>query len=356
MEDYVDHRAIASSNFSKTISIEDYANEAGAVMQEAADQDKPFLLIVNYADAHREFVAKSRSGFPAKMVDVEIAPFSWIGSDSLHLRQELKDYFNCMNRLDEAVGMVLADLAKFEVRDNTLIIYISDHGADFPRAKGSVYEHGVRIPMIVNCPKRFPAGKVENKMVSTIDILPTMLIAAGIPVPDSLPGFALQDIDSGKVPPRKYIHTFTTGSAPSLLYMQFGIRDERYKLIYNPDRDPNLLAQSRYTNSKLSSDQYVESFLHPPEYELFDLREDPDEWNNLAESESHGAIKQRLINAMQHFQQEIHDPFIDKANVTKFINEQKEYQTKPYKRADFQWPHLDMFRSAGSLAAAPSRQ
>ena len=56
--------------------------------------------------------------------------------------------------------MVLKDLDDLELRKETLIVYISDHGADFPRAKGSIYESGTRIPMIVNFPKEFCTGKV----------------------------------------------------------------------------------------------------------------------------------------------------------------------------------------------------
>ncbi len=250
-----------------------------------------------------------------------------------------------MNRLDEGVGMVLDKLDETGMRDNTLIVYISDHGADFPRGKGSVYENGTRIPMIVNYPKSFTKGKVEDGMVSTIDLLPTMLSAAQIPIPKHLPGVTLQSLDSGQTTPRKYIHTFTTGSSPNLLYMQFGIRDERYKLIYNPDRAVNRLAQSRYTNSKLPKDQHVESFLHPPEYELFDLQQDPHEWKNLANSGGHQQIQQRLLTAMQDFQREINDPFASHENIETFIAEQKEYLNKPYKRAGFRWPHLDMFQS-----------
>ncbi len=346
VEDYVDYRAIRNSNFGKTISIETYAEEASVVMQNAAESKKPFLLIINYADAHRQFVGKSKHGFPTRQVADAIAPFPWIGSDTPHLREELRDYFNCMNRLDEGVGMVLDKLDETGSRDNTLVIYISDHGADFPRGKGSIYENGTRIPMIVNYPKSFPKGKVESGMVSTIDILPTMLRAARLPVPENLPGFALQDIDSGKVSPRKYIHTFTTGSSPNLLYMQFGIRDEHYKLVYNPDRALNRLAESRYRNSQLPADQYVQSFLNPPEYELFDLQKDPHEWKNLADSADHSTIRQRLLKAMQDFQCQIKDPFASSENIATFIAEQKEYLHKPYRRSGFRWPHLDMFRKA----------
>ena len=343
VEDFVDHRAIRNSNFSKTISIEEYAQEADAVMQKAAEQKKPFMLIINYADAHRKFVGKSKNGFPTKVVKEKIEPYSWMGSDSPKLREEMRDYLNCINRLDEGVGMVMEKLEEAGVRNNTLVVYIADHGADFPRAKGSVYENGTRIPMIVNYPPIFRNGKVESAMVSTIDILPTMLRAAGLPAPEMLPGFALQDIDTGKVPPRKFIHTFTTGSSPNLLYVQFGIRDDRYKLVHNPDRVLNRLALSRYKNSNLPADQHVVHFLHPPEFELYDLEEDPDEWNNLADSAEHGKIRERLLSAMREFQREIKDPFVDPGNLQRFIEEQKEYQTKPYKRAGFRWPHLDMF-------------
>ncbi len=259
-------------------------------------------------------------------------------------------FFNCLNRLDEGVGMVLDALDATGARDNTMVVYISDHGADFPRGKGSIYEHGTRIPMIVNYPKSFPKGKVENGMVSTIDILPTMLRAARLPVPQHLPGIAFQDIDAGKVPSRKYTHTFTTGSSPNLLYMQFGIRDERYKLVYNPDRALNRLGESRYRNSKLPKDQHVQSFLYPAEYELFDLQEDPYEWINLADSAEHQEIRQRLLKAMQDFQREIKDPFASKENIWTFIAEQKEHLRKPYKKAGFRWPHLKMFEAAQEVA------
>lgn len=346
VEDHVDHRAIRGANFSKTISIKEYAREARAVMKRAVDAKKPFLLIMNYADAHRRFVGKSKHGFPTVTIDQPIAPYPWIGSDSPHLRQELRDYLNCINRLDEGVGLVLTHLEQMNVRDKTLIVYISDHGADFPRGKGSVYENGTRIPMIINYPSAFPIGKVERAMVSTLDILPTMLKAAGLDVPKHLPGIALQDMDAGTVPPRKYIHTFTTGSCPNLLYVQFAIRDERYKLIYNPDRALNRLAVTRYQNSRLPEGQHVASFLHPPEYELFDLQRDPHEWTNLADDPDHQAVRRRLIQAMHEFQRRIKDPFADPDSITKFINEQKAYQRKPYKKPGFRWPHLDMFEES----------
>ncbi len=346
VEDFVDHRAIQEFNFDKTIGIETYAEEAGKVMRSAARRNQQFFLVINYADAHRRFVGTTSHGFPTRQVTDPIEPFPWIGSDAPHLRSELRDYFNCINRLDEGIGMVLEQLQVTGNGDSTLVVYISDHGADFPRGKGSIYENGTRIPMIVNYPRSFSSGKVEQGMVSTIDILPTLLRAVDLPIPTHLPGLALQDVDSGSRPARNHIHTFTTGAAPNLLYVQFGIRDQHYKLVYNPDRATNRMAQSRYRNSRVPEDQQVASFLRPPEYELFDLHEDPHEWVNLADSEEHQPIKQRLLRAMQDFQREINDPFASRANTATFIAEQKEYLNKPYKQAGFRWPHLDLFEKA----------
>lgn len=343
---YVDHKAITTNNFGKTISIAKYASEAKKVMLNAAKAKKPFFLIINYPDAHRKFVEKSKNGFPTKLVKKPVKPFPWIGSDSPYLREEIKNYFNCMNRLDEGIAMVLKDMDELKVRDNTLIVYIADHGADFPRAKGSSYECGVRIPMIVNYPKTFSKGKVENQMVSSIDILPTMLDVCGLNVPTELPGKNLHAVDQGKSKGHKYIHTFTTGSAPSLQYLQFSIRGDRFKLIYNPYRHKNLLAASRYKNSKLPEDQHVKAFLFPEEYELFDLKKDPYEWKNLAKSPEYKAQKDELIAAMQSFQREIKDPFVDKKNLDQFEAEQIKHQKVKYRKKGFRWPHLELFEEA----------
>lgn len=348
VEDHIDHRAIRSSNFGKTISIEEYAREAKVVMKEALKQKKPFHLIINYADAHRKFVGKSKNGFPTVMVEEDIEPFSWIGSDGENLRRELKNYFQCLNRLDEGIAMVLAGMEELGVTDNTLVIYLSDHGADFPRAKGSIYENGTRVPLIVRYPKIFSQGKVEESMVSSIDLLPTMLDVCRIEIPKDLPGRSLVSLDRGERKGRSHIHTFTTGSSPNLLYIQFGIRDERYKLIWNPFRHQNHLALSRYVNSRLPAEEKVNGFVHPPEWELYDLREDPGEWKNLAGVPKYDEKRRELLREMKSFQKRIGDPFLKKENLHRFQEEQmKHRKNMAYrKQKGFRWPHLKMFQSA----------
>ena len=346
-EDFIDHRAIRSSNFGKTISIKEYAKHAKLVMKKAQKKKKPFMLIINYPDAHRKYVGTSKNAYPTVKITEPVKPFPWIGADTPQLRKEIQNYYNCMNRLDEGVGMVLKDLEELKLRKNTLIVYISDHGADFARGKGNCYEAGVKVPMIINYPKSFSKGKVENKLVNTIDILPTMLKIAGLKVPKELPGLDLQDLDSSKIKGRKYIHCFTTGSAPSLLGLQFSIRDKRYKLLYNPSRDMSRIAMSRYQYSKIPKSQHYKPYLFPDEYEFYDLKKDPYEWKNLAGKTTYKKTQARLLQEMKSFQKEINDPFYFQKNIETFISEQKKYKKRSsYNKKGFRWPHLKLFEEA----------
>ncbi len=343
VENYVDYRGIKSANFNSTFSIIEYAEQARTIFENAQKADKPFLAIINYSDAHRAFIGKSKAGYPTKMVEGDIPPLPWIGCDTPRLRDEMRNYLNCMNRLDEGIGLVLADLEELGQRENTLVIYMADHGGDFPRGKTTCYEGGVKVPMIVNFPKSFQKGHVEDAMVSSMDILPSILKEVGIEIPKELVGTPLQDLKDPKTPRRKYIHTFNTGSASVLLYLTFGIRDEQYKFIYNPVRMKNGVAISRYNNTKIPMAVWDPAYVDPPEFELYDLTQDPYELNNIANDPAHKAKRDELFKAMRDFQNEINDPFLDPKNVDYYVKEVQDPKRHPKKRSREVWGHLEKF-------------
>jgi len=344
VEDYIDFRGVAHANFSNTHSIEDYAKEARTIFENAIAEEKPFLAIINYSDAHRKFIGTSKAGYPTVNVEgTEAEPLPWIGVDTPRLRQEMRNYLNCMNRLDEGIGLVLNDLEKLKLRDNTLIIYIADHGGDFPRGKTTCYEGGVKVPMIVNYPKTFPEGKAESSLVSTLDILPTMLQAAGIEIPKELMGWPLQTLQDPDGPRRNYIHTFNTGSSANILHLTFGVCDERYKLIYNPVRATNTAAISRYANTAIPEALWDPGYIDPPEYELYDLETDPYEFTNLANHPDFRSVGEELILAMKEFQEEIDDPFLDPKNIQFYMEEMRDPSRHPKKRSREIWSHLKEF-------------
>ena len=239
--------------------------------------------------------------------------------------------------------MVLSDLEKLKLRDNTLIIYIADHGGDFARGKTTCYEGGVKVPMIVNYPNHFPEGKAESSLVSTLDILPTILQEVGVEIPEELMGEPLQSLQDPKSPRRDYIHTFNTGSAAQLTYLTFGICDERYKLIYNPVRSKNLAGISRYANTAIPESVWDPSYIDPPEYELYDLENDPFEFTNLANVKEFQSVRNRLVLAMQKFQEEISDPFRHRKNIDFYMGEMRDPSRHPRKRSEETWGHLKEF-------------
>jgi len=356
----VDFRRIPGANFHKR-NVEEYASAAAEFF---GASDRPFFLSINYPDAHLPFLRQQfgRPGEPLTGADVK--PLPWVGIDSPRLREVTADYYNCLERLDQGIGLLLAELRKSGKADDTLIVYIADHGAQFPRGKVSVYEGGLRIPLILNWPGRVKPGTVRHELVSTVDILPTFLKAAGAEIPARLPGLPLQWLLDGEHAEwRRYVYGLATGSFPLAFQLRWSIRDERYKLIVNlvpgtenlgsrPYLDPDypVTVVSGFTREEqaAASPQVAAAlarFKTPPRCELFDLEQDPHEWTNLADDPDHAAVRGRLERALSEFRVETRDPFLDAQNVKAFQESQLAARDLAYrKQSGFTWPYLESFR------------
>lgn len=126
-----DFKAFPSSNFNKR-PVKEFAGTAGEFFRAS---DDPFLMWISFPDSHRPFHDR-QDGIPARVMDQDdVATLPMVGVSTPQTLQTTASYYNCMQRLDVAVGMVLQELAGSSKSDNTLIIYLSDHGPDFPRAK-----------------------------------------------------------------------------------------------------------------------------------------------------------------------------------------------------------------------------
>jgi N-sulfoglucosamine sulfohydrolase len=357
-----DFRAIPGANFNRSKTVADYAAEAARFFAQC--RDSSWFLSVNFPDAHLPFLRQA-SGLPIDPLSAdEVRPMPWIGVDTPRLREQVANYYNCLARLDQGVGLLLAELEKSGQAENTLVIYIGDHGAQFPRGKGTVYEGGLRVPMIIRWPAIASAGKACGELVSTVDLLPTALRASGIEAPRNLPGRELQPLLAGskKTEWRQYIFGFTTGSFPRNCFVQHSIRDKRYKLISSPSAGTdNLIAGSYLDESHqhfvisgaTGKDQATVSRMvraafdrwkRPPRYELYDLQNDPYEWRDLAQDPAHVEVKRRLIKALTDLQHGTHDPFLDPNNVEAYVTQQLANHDLGYRRnKSFRWSYLDAF-------------
>ncbi|MCA9174327.1 MAG: sulfatase [Planctomycetales bacterium] len=361
----VDFRRITGANFGRR-DVAEYSRAASEFFRESSD--KPFFLSINYPDAHLPF-HRQQFGRPAEpQTGADVEPLPWVGVDSPRLREVTADYYNCLERLDQGIGLLLDELRRSGHEQNTLVIYIGDHGAQFPRGKVSVYEGGLRIPFLVRWPSHARAGLSRRELVSTVDILPTVLAAAGVSGETGkleLPGRDLQPLLAGQeVAWRQYIYGFTTGSFPFAFQLRWSIRDDRYKLLVNlvPDLE-NLGAKaylepdyivtvvSGFTPEEQASASPVvkaalSRFAKPPEFELYDLQSDPHEWENLADDPRHAPVKRRLIDALRAFREQTSDPFLDPKNVAQFRESQLSMPDMSYRRQkDFVWPYVESFRA-----------
>ncbi len=186
----------------------------------------------------------------------------------------LQDYLACVASVDENVGRLLDYLDKNDLAGNTLIVYTSDQGMYLGENgwfdKRWMYEVSMNTPLLIRWPGQIKPNTVNNTMVQTIDYAPTFLSAAGAGVPEWMQGINLVPLLTRreKTLQRKslYYHFYEYGADHSVL-QHLGVRGERYKLIY---------------------------FYPVKEWELYDLKKDPQEQKNLAGSAAHQKILQQM--------------------------------------------------------------
>lgn len=358
-----DFQSVNLSNFQRKEPADAYVRKAEEFWKEAGDRS--WFLSVNFPDAHLPFIRQAHGSPAHPQAAADVKPLPWVGADSERLRELTADYYNCMARLDDSVGLLLDALKKSGAAGNTLVVYFGDHGAQFPRAKHTVYDAGLRIPLLIRWPGHTLSGMVRSELVSTLDLLPTVLKAASLPF-NELPGRALQPLFGADRPAiwREYIHAVTTGGNARTAFVQESVQDSRWKLISSPpqsvrngaalsalgtvDAPPyiqtGLVAAEFAALTPLVREAY-ERWISPPRYELYDLENDPHEWRNLADDPGMARIKARLIAALESHQKKIADPFMDQRNVDAYVREQIANRETNYRRNPaFHWKHVRAFR------------
>lgn len=273
--------------------------------------------------------------------------------DTPTCRAELAQYYQSISRIDQGLGRLIQILKEAQVWDETLLIYISDHGIAMPGAKTTVYEGGLRSPCIVRNPYQAKRGLISQAMVSWVDLTPTILDFAGAldqqtrqvradlvkqlvrPVAGAQ---VTRDTKAGELHGRSFLpvlgetdpsgwdevfasHTF---HEIQMYYPMRVVRGRQYKLIWNiayplpfPFASdlwaaPTWQAQFQLGRSAPYGAQTVGSYLQRPEFELYDLQADPHEGRNLAALPEHAARLAELKARLKAFQQRTQDPWIMK--------------------------------------------
>lgn len=201
------------------------------------------------------------------------------------------DYLGCCASLDENVGRIRAELQHLDLAEQTIVLYLSDHGSHFRTRnrdredrnyddyKRSCHEASIRIPMIMAGPG-FEGGRVLPEMVSLLDVPPTILTAAGVPVPPVMRGRPLQALINGSAA------DWRTDIFVQISESQVGraLRTDRWKYA--------IRAPGKSGATVAASDTYAE-------YALYDLTNDPYEQRNLVRDLAFGQVRQELAARLQ---------------------------------------------------------
>jgi N-sulfoglucosamine sulfohydrolase len=339
----------------------------------AAD-DRPFFLYFATADPHRggglDETSKlelkpdlfgnkpARGAFPGveevfyDPAKVPIPPFL---TDNPETREELAQYYQSVSRVDRGVARLVEILKEAGLYEKTLIVFTSDHGMAFPGGKTTVYEGGLRVPLVVRNPYEPKRGVKHEALVSHIDLTPSLLdFAGGLDREKNRPKAFVeakdfwqdhpeiaQDNAGPKIPAyqgKSWLPILGDGDAEhwdtilashtfheiQMYYPMRVVRDKRYKLIWNIAHPlPYPFASDLWDASSFQS-QYRKSldapygqktvgeYIHRPAFELYRIDEDPNESKNLAADPAHHDILTQYKDKLRALQKEMGDPWIQK--------------------------------------------
>lgn len=278
-------------------------------------RDKPFFLWLAALDPHRDYKPGTIDPphDPAKVIVPPYFP------DNEQTRRDLAMYYDEITRLDGYVGKVLDELEAQKVADNTLILFLSDNGRPFPRCKTTLYDSGIRTPLIARWPGRIKGGGATGSLASSIDLAPTFLAAAGLKAAPTMEGKDLAPIFADPAAAvrdhiigEKHWHDFDDHAR--------AVRTERFKYVRNfytdiPNLPPadavrSLTYQSMRAlrdQKQLNEAQRVPFNIPRAAEELYDVQADPHELKNVAADPKYAEDLSRLRGLLEQHQQKTAD-------------------------------------------------
>lgn len=314
----------------------DYAANFADFLDDNAATGRPFFFWMGSHEPHRDYDEGIgiRSGVDPSEIDVPS-----FFPDHETVRSDMADYIFELNWFDGQVGKMYAELDRRGLLENTLIVITSDNGMPFPRAKASLYEYGVHMPLVMYWKGTIAPGREVDGFVSFVDFAPTFLELAGEgPLPGGQ-GISLASVikdNSATSTSRQEAYTFIERHAycraGGLPYPSRGIHSGRWSYIYNfePDRwpagDPDYVtahpvgqfgeidkgAAKYYIIRHADDPSVAESFRivtgKRPQEELYDIVRDPEQLDNLALKPRFRARARRMRTRLMKHLSQIGDP------------------------------------------------
>ncbi|WP_349428113.1 sulfatase [Microbacterium sp. LWS13-1.2] len=303
------------------------------------DPTQPFFAAFHGMATHESQIYLDDDAFAARTAElptehrhdpqsVQVPPYHL---DTEVFRTAWARYHDLISVMDAWAGRLLAELDEDGLAENTIVVFWSDHGAGFPRAKRWATEAGLRVPVIVRWPARIGGGRSRTDVIHLADLAPSMLRMAGVDVPPHMQARPLFDADGSECVQGAYAY----GGRDRMDEQRDStrtVRDERYRYIRHrhPDRPP---MQQLYFAEKFPTWKQLRQFVNDearqlaagetpdrmtglqrrttgackPVHELYDISTDPFETVDLADDPGHAGTVERLSAALDEWIRETGD-------------------------------------------------
>ncbi len=323
-----------------------FYDETKKAVLEAKELGKPFFIGVNTSDPHRpfagseqekEFVAEVRKQYPTapdfpemepvcSEQDVPLLPYL---PDLPDIRKETVQYLTCVKRADDTLGRVMNLIDEMGLTDDTIFIFLSDHDAAMPTAKQNCYAHSSVTPLMIRWPGKIkPATTDSTHLVSTIDIMPTILEALDIDIPQKQDGRSMLSIlKGGRQDDRDFVFTTYNYISPGTqVFPMRAVHTKRWSYVYNPWSDGvkkrlqgngeptenqsglTFAAMQREALTNPEMKKRLDYILLRRREEMFDLASDPYSFNNLADDEKYAEQKNKMRTLLNKAMKQSEDP------------------------------------------------
>jgi N-sulfoglucosamine sulfohydrolase len=247
----------------------------------------PFYLNVYSQDPHDPW---DRPEFQGRYAPGKITPPAFLPNTTT-FRSSLAQFYGSVSFTDEAIGRIFDTLRQTGLEEDTLVIFTTDHGIAFPRAKNTLYDPGVTTALLVRWPGRIKPGTVNGAIIGNVDLLPTMLDLIVVPIPKEIQGRSFAPLlTGGTYTPNEQVFAERNFSDFDPVRC---VRTTRYKLIRN------YVERDQYKLPKEATEEDTRATMRKtgrprPFEELYDLESDPNEFENVAEDRAHAGVLEDL--------------------------------------------------------------
>ena len=308
-----------------------YGQSTKRGIEEAEKASKPFCLMINVADPHKPFYAYGRQGqtvsdqhVPTRIFKADEVPVPGFLFDDPVVRKELAHYYSSVRRADDCVGEIMSALKASGKQDQTVVLFLADHGMPLPFAKTQLYHHSTHTPLVIRWPGVTKANSEDGThMVSAVDLLPTLADIVGAESPARIDGRSFAPLlRGGQQDDRELVFKEYNENAGASRDPMRAVQSKRFLYIFNPWSNGTRVMATATTGTptyrRLATLAKTDPALakrhdlyrYRVVEELYDVQDDPDCLRNLISQPKYAKQADALRDALAKWMNKTADPLL----------------------------------------------